>query len=40
MRDTRYNSGPIIDYEIPHTTKCQKLPFYYAAIQYVVRGSC
>ena len=30
----RYNSGPVIDYEIPHTTRCQKLPFYYAATQW------
>ena len=34
MRDTRYNSGPVIDYEIPHTTRCQKLLFYYAATQW------
>ena len=33
-RDTRYNSGPVIDYEIPHTTRCQKLPFFYAATQW------
>ena len=33
-RDTRYNRGQVIDYEIPHTTRCQKLPIYYAATQW------
>ena len=33
-RDTRYNSRPVIDYEIPHTARCQKLPFYYTATQW------
>ena len=33
-RDTRYNSGPVIDFEIPHTKRCQKLLFYYAATQW------
>ena len=30
-RDTRYNSGPVIDFDVPHTTRCQKLPYYTAA---------
>ena len=30
--DTRQNRGPVVDFEIPHTTRCQKLPFYSAAI--------
>ena len=34
IRDTRHNAGPIINFEIPHTTRCQKLPFYYAATQW------
>ena len=32
MRDTRYNTGPVIDFDVPHTTRCQKLPYYTAAI--------
>ena len=34
IRDTRHNAGPIITFEIPHTTRSQKLRFYYAATQW------
>ena len=33
-RNTRFNSGPVIQYDIPRTTRCQKLPFFVAASQW------
>ena len=30
IRNTRYNSGPVIDFVVPHTTRCQRPPFFYS----------
>ena len=32
VRDTYFNRGPEVDFEIPHPTRCQKLPYYSAVI--------
>ena len=32
VRDTCFNRGPVVDFEIPHTTRCQKLPYHSAII--------
>ena len=34
VRNTRFNSGPVIDFEVPHTTRCQKLPFFTASSEW------
>ena len=34
VRNTRFNSGPVIDFEVPHTTRCQKLPFCTASSEW------
>ena len=34
MRNTRYNSGPVIDFVVPHTTRCQRLPYFAACIEW------
>ena len=33
-RTTRFNNGPVVHYDTPHTTRCQKLPFFIAASEW------
>ena len=33
-RNTRFNSGPAIDFNVPHATRCQKLPFFTASSEW------
>ena len=31
---TRHNSGPVIDFRVPHSTRCQKLPYFAACMDW------
>ena len=33
-RNTRYIRGPVIDFDVPHTTRCQKLPYFTACTEW------
>ena len=33
-RATRFNNGPVVQYDTPHTTRCQKLPYFIAAHEW------
>ena len=34
VRNTRFNRGPVIDFNVPHTTRCQNLPYFVAVSKW------